>query len=58
VSCTGQARDNQSVMRMTDQLRAVPQVSALSVPQTRGNRTPLEFNFNFTWKEGGSVSDD
>ncbi|MCL5096737.1 MAG: hypothetical protein M1608_04260 [Candidatus Omnitrophica bacterium] len=53
VTCAGQARDNQSLLRLLDQLRAASQVADLKVQQVRG-KTPLQFNLSFRWTEGSS----
>jgi hypothetical protein len=53
VTCSGTARDNQSLLRVLDQLRAANQISNLKVDQVRG-KTPMQFTFNFQWSEGGT----
>lgn len=52
VSCSGVASDNQSLLRMLEQLRASKEVRDLKVDNIRG-KTPLQFTFNFHWGEGG-----
>jgi hypothetical protein len=52
VTCSGTARDNQSFLKMLDQVRATKQVGSLKVDQLRG-KAPLQFTFNFQWSEGG-----
>lgn len=52
VSCSGTATDNQSLLRMLEQLRAAKEVRDLKVDNIRG-KTPLQFTFNFHWGEGG-----
>lgn len=52
VSCSGTASDNQSLLRMLEQLRASKDVRDLKVDNIRG-KTPLQFTFNFHWGEGG-----
>ena len=52
VTCSGVARDNQSLFKMLDQLRAVKDVHDLKVDNIRG-KTPLQFTFNLHWGEGG-----
>lgn len=52
VSCTGVARDNQSLLRMLEKLRATEGVSDVKVSQIRG-RAPIQFTFDFRWSEGG-----
>ncbi len=51
ISCAGTARDNSSLLKTIDRLRGVQQVRDLRVDQIRGN-APLQFTFNFQWKEG------
>ena len=50
VSCAGVAQDNQSLLRMLDQLRAGGHVSDLKVQQVLG-RTPQQFKFDFQWND-------
>lgn len=52
VSCSGVATDNQSLLRMLEQLRASKDVRDLKVDNIRG-KTPMQFTFNFHWGEGG-----
>jgi hypothetical protein len=49
VTCTGTARDNQSLLRMGDRLRAMPEVGAVKFEQIRGS-TPIQFTVNFQWR--------
>lgn len=53
VTCSGTARDNAALLRVLDQLRAVPEVRGLKVEQIRGN-APLQFTVNFQWSETGA----
>jgi hypothetical protein len=53
VTCTGIARDNQSFLRMLDQLKAAKEVGNLSVVQVRG-KAPLQFTLAFQWGPGGT----
>ena len=48
VTCTGIARDNQSVYKMLEQLRGVKEVTEVKLDTIRGTR-PVQFNFNFQW---------
>jgi hypothetical protein len=50
VNCTGVARDNQSLLKTLDRLRATKQVGDVRVDQIRG-KAPLQFTFNFQWGE-------
>ena len=54
VTCTGTARDRQSLLDVLEKLRTANEVSNVKLEQMRG-RTPLEFSFNFQWVgQGGS----
>lgn len=53
VTCSGTARDNQSFLRMLDQLRASREVGNVKVDQLRG-KAPLQFTLNFQWGQGGA----
>jgi hypothetical protein len=50
VSCTGTARDNQSLIKMMDRLIASKQVSDVRTDQIRG-KSPMQFTLNFQWGE-------
>lgn len=52
VTCAGQARDNQSLLRTLDRLRSTSGVSDVKVTQIRG-KSPIQFTFDFRWNEGG-----
>lgn len=51
VSCSGVARDNQSLLRMLDKLRTSGGVSELKVNQIRGKAPQLQFTFDFRWSD-------
>lgn len=53
INCAGQARDNQAMLRLLDQLRVSPAISNVKVQQVRG-KSPLQFNLSFNWTEGAS----
>ena len=53
ISCSGQARDNQSWLRMLDRLRASRQIADLKFQSVRGT-SPMQFNLSFRWVEGGT----
>lgn len=53
INCSGQARDNQAMLRLLDQLREAPAISNVKVQQVRG-KSPLLFNLSFNWTEGAS----
>lgn len=48
VNCSGVARDNPSLLKALDRLRASGGVSGLKVVQIRG-KSPLQFTFDFQW---------
>jgi hypothetical protein len=52
VSCTGTAKDNASLLKTLNQLRAAETVNDLKVGQIRG-KSPLQFTFEFRWGRGG-----
>lgn len=52
VTCTGTARDNASLLKTLDRLRATGGVSEIKVSQIRG-KSPMQFTFDFHWTEGG-----
>lgn len=49
VTCTGNASDNQSYLRLLDQLRTNSEVSDLKTESVRGQR-PVQFTLNFQWE--------
>jgi hypothetical protein len=53
VTCTGTTRDNQSLFKTIERLRANKEVYELRVPQIRGTKPPLQFTFDYRWSEGG-----
>ena len=57
VTCTGTARDNQSLLRTLDRLRTNAAVSEVRLLQSRGTKPPLQFTFDFHWGEGGRSED-
>ncbi len=54
VTCTGVARDYQSLLKTVERLRAVRQIPDVLLGQTRGQPPTMQFTFSFTWSEGGS----
>ncbi|MDB6021588.1 MAG: hypothetical protein JWQ04_1445 [Pedosphaera sp.] len=54
VTCSGNARDNQSYIKLLDQLSNIPEISDLKTESVRG-QTPVQFTLNFQW-EGGKAS--
>jgi hypothetical protein len=52
VTCTGQARDYQALLRTLEKLRAGKGISDVRLSQIRG-KSPMQFTFDFHWSEGG-----
>ncbi len=52
VTCTGTARDNQSLLKTVDRLRGSRGVADFHTSVIRG-RSPIQFTFDFHWSEGG-----
>lgn len=52
VTCAGQARDYQALLKTLDRLRAADGVSAVRLSTIRG-KTPMQFTFDFRYLEGG-----
>jgi len=52
VTCSGTARDNQSLLKTLDKLRAVKEITDVTVDSLRG-KAPLQFTFNFHWGQQG-----
>jgi hypothetical protein len=52
VTCTGVARDYQSLLRTVEQLRK--QIPDVNLGQTRGQPPSIQFTFTFLWTEGAS----
>jgi hypothetical protein len=48
VTCTGTAQNSQALLKTLDQLRAVKEVTHVTIDQIRGGK-PLQFTFNFHW---------
>jgi hypothetical protein len=53
VTCTGQTRDYQALLRTLEKLRAAKGISDVRLSQIRG-KSPMQFTFDFHWSEGGS----
>jgi hypothetical protein len=53
VTCTGTAKDNQSLLKVTENLRKASGVTEVKVDMIRG-RAPMQFTFDFHWSEGGN----
>lgn len=56
VTCTGVTRDNQSLIRTVDRLRASGGIADLRVSTIRG-KSPMQFTFDYRWSEGGTSED-
>jgi hypothetical protein len=52
VTCTGVARDNQSLLKTLERLRKAGGVADVKVDMIRG-KSPMQFTFDFHWVEGG-----
>ncbi|HYG34117.1 MAG TPA: hypothetical protein VEC99_05005, partial [Clostridia bacterium] len=52
VTCSGQTRDYQALLRTLDRLRGINGVSEVRLSQIRG-KSPMQFTFDFQWNEGG-----
>lgn len=52
VMCSGEARDNRSLMATLKNLRAVPQITDVSQGPSRGQSPSMQFSFTFHWTEG------
>ncbi len=48
VSCAGTAQDNKALMKATDKLGTMREITDLQVDQLRG-RSPVQFTFKFHW---------
>ncbi|MBM3837085.1 MAG: hypothetical protein FJ398_03830 [Verrucomicrobia bacterium] len=51
VSCSGQAKDRESLLKVLERLRGAKEVADLKLGQIRGN-SPLQFSFDLRWREG------
>ncbi|MGH7972413.1 MAG: hypothetical protein ACREIC_27180, partial [Limisphaerales bacterium] len=52
VTCTGVARDYESLLKTIAQLRR--QIHDVNLGQTRGQPPSIQFSFSFVWNEGGT----
>lgn len=52
VTCTGTARDVQTLLKTCDKLRACKEISDLKLNQIRG-KSPMQFTLDFHWNQGG-----
>ena len=52
VNCSGTARDNAALLGMLTRLRGADGIADLKVDQIRG-KAPMQFTFDFHWKNGG-----
>jgi hypothetical protein len=51
-SCTGTARNYQSLLQTVKRLREMPGFAEVNLGPTRGQSPALQFSFNFVWNEG------
>ncbi|HOX57793.1 MAG TPA: hypothetical protein P5205_06210 [Candidatus Paceibacterota bacterium] len=54
VTCTGSARDRQSLLATVAKLRKLPQFRDVALGPTRGQPPAVQFTFNLRWNEGGA----
>ncbi|HEY5912527.1 MAG TPA: hypothetical protein VJA21_18140 [Verrucomicrobiae bacterium] len=52
VTCTGQTRDYQALLKTLERLRASKGISDVRLSTIRG-KSPMQFTFDFRWSEGG-----
>jgi hypothetical protein len=52
ITCTGVARDYESLLKTIAQLRR--QIPDVNLGQTRGQPPTIQFSFSFVWSEGGN----
>jgi hypothetical protein len=53
VTCTGTTQNSEALFKIWSNLRASGKVTDLHSPTIRGNKPPMQFTFDFHWKEGG-----
>jgi len=54
VSCTGQTRDYQALMRILEKLGKSKGITDVRLSMVRG-KSPMQFTFDFHWSEGGAL---
>jgi hypothetical protein len=54
VTCTGTAKDTQSLLRTLDKLGHTPGISEVHRGAFRG-KSPIQFTFDFRWNDAGGV---
>jgi len=54
VTCSGNARDNESYLHLMEQLGTNEDVTELKTESVRGQSPSLQFTFNFQWQPGGN----
>ncbi|HSU55048.1 MAG TPA: hypothetical protein VLT36_13395, partial [Candidatus Dormibacteraeota bacterium] len=53
VTCTGTTRDQRELLKMLERLRAdTNSIANLKIGPIRGAKPPMQFSFDFQWKEG------
>jgi len=53
VTCTGTTKDRTGVIKVFEELRGLPEISEAGKVNIRGNKSPLQFTFDFRWGQGG-----
>jgi hypothetical protein len=53
ITCTGTARDRQTLLKTIENVRKVQQFREVALGPTRGQPPAVQFTFNFQWSEGG-----
>src|SRR6266404_4189085 len=54
VTCTGVARDNQTLLKALERLRAIHGIADVNIGMTRGQSPSVQFAFNFHWNPAES----
>jgi len=52
ITCAGQTRDYQALLKTLERLRASKEFADVRLTTIRG-KTPMQFNFDFRWNQGG-----
>jgi len=54
VNCSGNAQNNAALLAVENRLSQAPGVSSVHLEQSRGNKPPIQFVFNFKFNRGGA----
>ena len=54
VNCSGNAQDNAALLAVERRLSQAPGVTGVHLEQSRGNKPPIQFVFNFKFNSGGA----